>query len=149
MLAALFVLVIAAGAIAAGVGYVRTAKRMRGFETTQGTITSRDVDLIPAATSRRDPRCGKGGSWTPKFTYTYDVAGSRYTGDRLGYATRGFRRSVAEQQSAAMPDQVQVHFNPADPSEAYLQTNTATFGWALLALGVLLALGAVIALLGS
>jgi hypothetical protein len=149
VLAALLVLVIAAGAIAAGIGYVRTARRMRGFATTQGTITSRDVGLIAGAVDPRDPRFGKGGNWTPRFTYAYDVAGMRYTGDKLGYATRGFRRSVAEQQAAEMPDKVVVHFDPAEPGDAYLQTNTPTLGWWLIALGVVLALGAVVALLPS
>src|SRR3954453_8697568 len=146
MLGALFVLLIAAGAIAAGVGYVRAAHRMRGFQTTRGHIRSREVIQIAPLTRGGEGRFGKGGNHTPKFTYAYEVAGTSYTGDKLGYATRGFKESIAEQKAAAMPDEVDVHYNPADPAEAYLETNSAALGWGLIVLGVVLSLGALIAL---
>jgi hypothetical protein len=146
MLGALFVLAIAAGALAAGVGYVRAAHRMRGFQTTRGHITSREVIRMATLNRGGEGRFGRGGSHAPKFTYVYEVAGTSYTGDKLGYATQGLKQSIAEQQAADMPDEVDVHYNPATPAEAYLQTNSATLGWGLIALGVVLSLGALVAL---
>ena len=149
MLAGIFVLVIAAAAIAAGVGYIRTAKRMRGFATTRGRITGREVyDDINF--SNVEPKYGAGGGYTPKFTYTYTVDGKTFTGDKLAYTTRGYKKSIVEQKVAAMPDEVDVHYNPQDPSEAYLQLepNTRT-GWLLIALGDFLTLIALILILGS
>jgi hypothetical protein len=148
MLAALFVLVIALGALAAGVGYVRAAHRMRGFKTTKGTVIGREVVAIPPF-DRREGRWGRGGGYSPKFTYTYEVGGKGYTGEKLGYATSGLKRSIAEQEAEAMPEQVDVHYSPADPTEAYLRTNSATVGWFLTALGVVLGLGALVALVPS
>jgi hypothetical protein len=148
MLAALFVLVIAIGAIAAGVGYVRAAHRMRGFKTTRGRITSREAARV-VGFDRQEARWGSGGGYTPAFTYTYEVAGTTFTGDKLGYATEGLKKRIAEERVAAMPDEVDVYYNPADPSEAYLRTNSATFGWVLAVGGGVLALGAVIALVAA
>jgi hypothetical protein len=145
MLAAIFVLVIAAGSLAAGVGYVRAARRMRGFATTRGRITGRATEMVTAVDGR-EARWGDGGNYAPKFTYTYEVGGRTFSGDRLGYAKRGLKKSIAEQRAAAMPDEVDVHYNPADPADAYLETNTTTLGWVLVALGVVLALGDLIAL---
>ena len=148
MLAGIFVLVIAAGAIAAGVGYIRTARRMRGFATTRGRIVSREVyDDINF--SNVEARFGQGGGFTPKFTYTFEVDRKSYTGDKLGYTTRGYKKSVVEQKLAAMPDDVDVHYNPADPTEAYLETNSATGGWLLMLLGDVLALIGVVLILSS
>ena len=146
MLAALFVLVLAAGAIAAGVGYIRAAHRMRGFQTTKATITGREVVPVPAF-DRKEARYGKGGGWTPKFTYTYEVGGTTFTGDKLGYATSGLKRRIADQEAESMPEQVDVHYDPGNPSEAYLRTNSATLGWVLAVGGSIFALGALIALL--
>src|SRR3954451_5507625 len=97
-----FVLVIATGAVAGAVGYVRVAHRMRGFQTTRGHITRREVIQIATLTRGGEGRFGKGGNHTPKFTYSYEVAGTSYKGDKLGYATQGLKQSIAEQQAADM-----------------------------------------------
>ena len=141
MASALFLLVLSCGALAAGWGYVRTARRMRGFATTRGTVIARELATLTGG--YREGRWGKGGNYRPKVTYTYVVDGVTYTSDRSSYAARGFKQSVAEQQLAALPDEVDVHYDPAAPGEAYLETHSPTVGYGLVAGG---GLGGLIAL---
>ncbi len=147
MVAGIFLLLLAAGAIAAGRGYVRTGRRMRGFATTRGTVTARDVQTVPGGDTR-EGRYGQGGGYQPHVTYDYTVDGIAYTSDRWSYAGRGLKRSLAEQTAAAVPDEVDVRYDPAAPQEAYLHTHTPRLGYWLVALGVVLALIGLVALLG-
>jgi hypothetical protein len=144
--AAIAILVISFGAIAAGWGYVRTARRMRSFQTTRGRVVTRDVVAIPGGT--REGRWGKGGGYMPKVTYTYSVDGAAYTSDRSSYAMRGLKKSLAEQEVAAIPDEVEVYYDPASPQEAYLETHTPRIGKVLLAGGAFGVLVGVLALVG-
>ena len=68
---------------------------------------------------------------------------------RTSYAHRGLRRSLAEQQLAAIPDEVDVYYNPAAPEEAYLETHTPALGRYLLAGGGVGVLFGLILVLGS
>jgi hypothetical protein len=145
--AGIFLLVLAAGAIAAGQGYVRTARRMRGFATARGRVTARGIATAPGGDTR-EGRYGSGGGYQPHVTYDYAVDGVAYTSDRWSYAARGLRKELAEQTAAAVPDEVDVFYDPANPREAYLHTNTPRLGYWLVGLGVVLALVGLVALLG-
>jgi Protein of unknown function (DUF3592) len=147
VVAAIAIFVISLGAILAGRGYVRTAQRMRSFATTRGRVTSREVVTI--AGLNREGRWGQGGKYRPKVTYDYIVDGVAYTSDRTSYAHRGLRRSLAEQQLAAIPDEVDVYYDPAAPDQAYLEKHTPTLGRYLLAGGGIGVLFALILLLTS
>ena len=142
MASAIAILVLSCGAIAAGWGYVRTARRMNSFQTTRGTVLARELATLSGG--HREGRWGRGGNYRPKVTYGYAVDGVSYTSDRSSYAHRGFRRSIAEQQLAAIPDEVVVHYDPAAPGEAFLERHTPTIGYFLLAGG---AFGAICALI--
>jgi hypothetical protein len=144
--AAIFLMVLSLGAIAAGWGYVRTARRMRGFATTRGRVTARGVTALRGG--EREGRFGQGGGYQPQVTYDYSVGGVAYTSDRWSYAARGLRRALAEQTAAAVPDEVDVFYDPASPGEAYLHTHTPRMGYWLLAGGVLGLLVGLVALLG-
>jgi len=147
VVAAIALLVISLGAILAGRGYVTTARRMRSFGRTRGHVTGREVVMIAGLS--REGRWGQGGNYRPKVTYDYTVDGVAYTSDRTTYAHRGLRRSLAEQQLAAIPDEVDVYYDPAAPQEAYLQTHSPALGRYLLAGGGAGVLFALILLLGS
>ncbi|OBF12563.1 hypothetical protein A5730_03145 [Mycobacterium sp. ACS4054] len=139
-------LIISCAAIAAGWAYVRTARRMSSFATTRGTVVRREVTAVPVL-SGREGRWGKGGGYQPTVTYTYVVDGVAYTSDRWGYATQGLKRSQAEQALAAVPDEVDVHYDPSAPHVAYLHTHTSRIGYALIAggaVGVVLALASLL-----
>jgi uncharacterized protein DUF3592 len=147
VVAAIAILVISLGAILAGRGYVQTARRMRSFETTRGHVTGREVVMI--AGLDREGRWGQGGNYRPKVTYDYTVGGVAYTSDRTSYAHRGLKRSLAEQQLAAIPDDVEVYYDPASPDQAYLEKHSPALGRYLLAGGGVGFLFGLIILLGS
>jgi hypothetical protein len=71
--AAIALFVISLGAILAGQGYVKTARRMRTFRTTRGRVTGRELAAVAGGT--REGRWGKGGGYRPKVTYVFTVNG--------------------------------------------------------------------------
>jgi len=144
---AIGLLVISVGAIAAGWGHVKTAGRMRSFATTRGRVVAREVVVMGSL--EPEGRWGQGGNFRPKVTYEYTVGGVAYTSDRTSYVLRGLRRSLAERQLAAIPDEVEVHYDPAAPQEAFLETHTPRLGRILIAGGAIGALLALLIILGS
>ena len=143
MAAALFLLVLCGAFVWVGTRYVRTARRMRSYGVARGRVIDREVIVVPGTVDTREGRFGSGGGYTPKPTYTYVVGSRTYTNDRVGYAYRGLKKTVAEKNLAAIPDEVDVHYDPDNPQEAYLETNGPVLGFALIlggTLGVLVAL---------
>jgi hypothetical protein len=147
VLSAIFLCLISCGAIVAGVGYVRTARRMRDFATTRGKVIARAITTLPTG-AEREGRWGKGGGYMPKITYAYTVGSASYTNDRLGYAYRGLKKSIAEAQSAATPDEVDVHYDPANPQESYLEKHSPRIGKWLIAGGIVGVLFSLVLALG-
>jgi len=147
MASAIFIVVLSCGAIVAGRGYVRTARRMRSYATVRGRVLAKEVTALPGGA--REGRWGKGGGSMPKVTYAYTVDGVAYTADRWSYAMRGYKRSVVEQQLAALPDEVDVHYDPQAPQEAYLETHSPTLGRVLVGGGILGLLVGIIAVLAQ
>lgn len=147
MASAIALLVISCGAIAAGWGYVKTARRMRSFPTTRGTVLKRELATLSGG--YREGRWGRGGNHRAKVTYAYTVDGVGYTSDRSTYAHRGLKQSIAEQELAAIPDEVDVYYDPAAPGEAYLETHTPRLGKFLLAGGSVGVIAALIGLLAG
>jgi hypothetical protein len=43
-----------------------------------------------------------------------------HTSDKTSYAHRGLKKTLAEQKLAAIPDDVEVFYDPAEPETAYL-----------------------------
>jgi hypothetical protein len=129
--AAIALFVISLGAILAGQGYIKTARRMRSYRTTRGRVVGRELAMVA------------GDMYRPKVTYEYTVDGAGYTSDKTTYAHRGLRKALAEEQLAAIPDEVDVYYDPSSPGEAYLEKHTPGMGYWFVAggaFGVLLAL---------
>jgi Protein of unknown function (DUF3592) len=120
------IFVISVGMILAGRGYVRTAQRMTGYATTRGRVIRREV--VPTG--------GEGRNYTPKVTFVYTVTGVEHTADKLSYATHGYMKARAERELAAIPDDVEVHYDPENPDEAYLRTHTPRLGRWLIGGGI-------------
>src|SRR5262245_18965872 len=120
---------------------------MRSYATTRGRVTSREVVMMAGLS--REGKWGQGGNYRPKVTYDYTVDGVTYTSDRTSYAHRGLRHSLAEQQLAAIPDEVDVYYDPSAPKEAYLETHSPALGRYLLVGGGIGVLFALILALGS
>src|SRR4051812_25707513 len=143
---AIALIVISLGAIVAGRGYTRVARRMRSFSVTRGTVLEKKPIPLPGGDTTTG-RWGRGGGWQPYVKYAYTVAGEPYTHDKVSYALRGLKKELVEQDLAALGDEVDVHYDPANPQEAYLQTHTPTIGrWFTVGGGVGLALGVLILL---
>lgn len=143
----ILVLIISCAAFAAGCAYARMASRMSSFSVTRGNVIRREVAPVPVGAGR-DGRWGKGGAFQPKVTYTYVVDGIAYTCDRWSYAIEGLKHAAAEQVLADVPDEVDVHYDPADPQMAYLHTHRPRMGWALMAGGAAGVIGALATLFG-
>jgi hypothetical protein len=132
---AIGLLVISIGAIVAGAGYIKTANRMRSFATTRGAVLSKEVGTVPSG-DRQEGRFGKGGGAVPKVIYRYKVDGVEYTNDRWSYAWRGMKRSIIEEQLAQIPDEIDVHYDPAKPKESYLELHAPNTGTYFVAAGI-------------
>jgi hypothetical protein len=120
---------------------------MRSFQTTRGTVVKRELATVSSGTV--EGRWGKGGGYRPQVTYTYTVDGVDYSSDRMSHSHRGLKHSLAEQELAAIPDEVQVYYDLAAPQEAYLQTHGPKLGSVLVAGGAVGALAALVALLAG
>jgi hypothetical protein len=119
-------IVISLGAIVAGRGYIRIARRMRAYATTRGRVIKRE---LARTSGGNEARFGKGGNYRPHVTYTYLVDGVEHTSDRLSYAHHGLRESLALERLRAIPDEVEVFYDPADPGQAYLERHTPGVGY--------------------
>ena len=109
------------------------------WPTVPGRVVETRVDKENSTRSTHDS--GFGGSrsshYTPKVAYEYEVNGIAHRSDRLW-----FDGSVADEARAqslvapyAVGDEVTVHYNPGNPSEAVLQTGTGSTGYAMLTVG--------------
>jgi uncharacterized protein DUF3592 len=136
-------LVISIGAIVAGRGYTATARRMRAFATTRGTVLEKRATPLPGADTR-EGAFGSGGGYQPYVRYAYEVDGRAFENDKVSYALRGTKKALVEERLAAWPSQVEVHYDRADPSVAYLETHTPGIGRWFIAGG---SIGAVLGLL--
>lgn len=85
-----------------------------------------------------------------RVKYQYVVDGKPYVNEQVHLiaATGGDIRDM-QALADSLPDPVTVHYNPSDPNQAYLVTNSMTFFWILLPVGILLSLIAVVMLLGA
>ena len=120
---------------------MKTARRMRSYRTTRGHVIKRDLATV--AGDNREGRWGKGGGYRPRVTYVFSIDGVEHTSDKTTYAHRGLKQALAEQQLAAIPDEVDVYYDPTSPDQAYLEKHSPGMGYWFLAggtLGVLLAL---------
>ena len=142
----ILVIAVSGAAIVAGWNYARIARRMRAFATTTGVVTTRAV--LPAPGSNGDARWGRGGGYCPYVTYRYSVDGVEYTSDRWTYATEGVRRDAAQREVDTIGDRVDVHYDPAAPHVAYLQTSAPWLGYSLFEFGVAGVLVAMFGILG-
>jgi hypothetical protein len=109
-------------------------------------VIARGVEKLTPGS--QDGRWGRGGGHRHAITYTYAVGGVEYTSDKTSFAHRGVQRHIAEEMAAAIPDEVDVHYDPERPAEAYLEKHTPRLGYWLIAGGALGSLLALVLILG-
>lgn len=106
-----------------------TAQLAARWPTTPGTVIASRVE------SRRESRGGSSDRalviWSPLVEYVYRVGTREYHGTRIGFGpTVSAGRDLAEAIVARYPEKatVTVHYHPANPSQAALETRV-TYGW--------------------
>jgi hypothetical protein len=142
----LFVLLLGLGFVYVGYAYSALARRMRSYKSVSGRVVAREVVVIPTGDTTTGV-WGEGGGYTPQVTYRYVVGGVELESNQTARAIRGYKRAIAEKKLAQIPEQVLVWYDPSKPSEAYLERHGPAFGYAILAAGVVLVLGALVGFL--
>jgi len=121
----------------------KKAKVTETWPTASGSIVSSRLDQR-AHTDYEDGHTSTSTSYTPIVEYTYEVAGRTYQGNRvfpgagMSYDHGTAQGIVNRYQPGGM---VMVHYNPADPIQAVLETKSKGGN-------LFLILGAVFAVLG-
>lgn len=89
--------------------------RATQYSTALGTVTHSEVETSDGE---------DGPTYRPKISYTYSVAGKQYAADRYRYGqfSSGDRSAFRVVASHPAGRQVEVHYNPDDPSDAVLLT---------------------------
>ena len=123
----IFLLVLGVAAAAGGVIMLSTSLKTRGWPVVSGRITEKAVGSSTTTGASRPGRY-----FEPKVKYTYSVEGKTYTGQRIGPATAAYDEDKAKRVVSELPDTVEVHYNPRDPSDAYLEPSS--YGLAAIAL---------------
>ncbi|HEX3880202.1 MAG TPA: DUF3592 domain-containing protein [Bryobacteraceae bacterium] len=102
-------------------------KKSRNWPTVSGKIVERGIEAMQT----------DGRSFTPRVRYCYAVAGKEYAGQQLYRTGRvGSTKQPAQRLADGLPDHIPVHYNPENPSEAFLLTNPSRIFWIAAAFGV-------------
>jgi uncharacterized protein DUF3592 len=123
----IFLLVLGVAAAVGGVIMLSTSLKTRGWPVASGRIIEKTVGSSTTTGASRPGRY-----FEPKVKYTYSVEGKTYTGQRIGPATAAYDEDKAKRVVSELPDTVEVHYNPRDPSDAYLEPSS--YGLAAIAL---------------
>lgn len=115
----------------------RESAAARGWPAVEGQVISSRVAEETRYLSSGGGRMTKIRQYEPRVTYSYDVGGVSRTGSRVwwGEAQLWDSRAEAERFAAGYPlfQKMPVHYDPADPDEAYLVAQGPSIGWLLLA----------------
>lgn len=106
--------------------YSKAKKAAGEWLTVQGVVEDSQLSI-------RHARSSSGTSSTqyrPKVTYQYQVNGQSISNDSIAFGDGNMSRKKAEEKLAQYPKgaMVMVHYDPADPSKAVLETESKNFG---------------------
>jgi hypothetical protein len=127
---------IGAALFAFGIAQRNKAKAAQAWPTAPGVILASGLDQHTSYDSDR----GSSTTYAPQVQYQYDVMGSTYTGNQLAFGNASYDYRTASKRIAPYPQgaQVTVHYDPANPANAVLETK-ASGSVILLVLGVIFA----------
>jgi hypothetical protein len=122
--------------------YLKAKKAEKSWLTATGVVLNSGVNVHQSRNSKGQTT----RSYIPKVNYQYQVKDQTYNGERLGFGSGSFGESKANKKIALYPQgaQVTVHYDPADPSKAVLETKATdfvkylVFGIILTVLGIVL-----------
>ena len=129
---AVFLLVISAGALVAGITMMSASSKARGWPVATGTIVERTVGPSTTTGASRPGRY-----FEPRVTYDYVVDGKHYKGHRISLTTNAYDEGKARRVASELPDTVEVHYNPGDPGDALLQPSAIGMSIVVLIGGVI------------
>jgi hypothetical protein len=120
----LFILVFAAAGVFLIIQSIRSRKKAetsQSWPATSGQITDARVEHHTSTDSEGD----RSDHYTPKVSYTYQVLGQAYEGNKIGF---GFQQSFGSQGKAQaaltrfpVGGQATVYYDPNNPAEAVLE----------------------------
>ena len=129
---AVFVMVIGAAAVVAGISLFVASGKARGWPVVSGQIVERTVGPSTTTGASRPGRY-----FEPRVTYDYTVDGKTYHGHRITMTTNAYDEDKARRVANELPDTVEVHYNPRDPADAVLEPSSIGMSLALLIGGVI------------
>jgi hypothetical protein len=138
-LLAVSVVMIALGSIfiALTISSMQAAEEAAGWPATDGIITDSYIATHPGSEGQT--------TYSPELKYQYQVDGLSYNGDQLFVTSYWSDYSWAQSYHDRYPvgATVTVHYDPRNPSEAVIETQTNQFDYIFLIVGsVLAAIGA-------
>lgn len=123
-------------------------RRIARWPTSPGKILSMRVASSTTTSRDKDGHARSYTSFRPEVTYTYSVAGIEYEGcaiARGGVATSNRAAAAAYEERYAPGKDVDVLYDPADPTTAYLEVKLSIgaaillgFGGLLMSIGLLI-----------
>lgn len=135
---AVFMLVIGLVAIGAAFLLGKRVIAIGGWPTADATVIERGVG---------QPEGPTGGSrnarFVPKLKVAFEVDGKRYESTGRGPVQETMTAEDARAWVDAVPEHPTVHYNPDDPSEAYLEPGSLTLAIIAAIFGVLFVIGAI------
>jgi hypothetical protein len=138
-----------------GLGMLLAARRQRtqamateAWPTVGGTITASRLDR-QSRTQTRQGRRTTHTTYTPVVDYTFDVGGKLLRGSKIFPGSTmsfdlGTAQDIVNRYQAGAP--VTVHYNPADPTQAVLETSSRSANILMILGGVFLGIGVVMLL---
>lgn len=138
-------LFIGLGLIVAAILQYRKAKKVgQIWLTCPGTVQGTNLETHSSYNSNSGPPT----NYYPQVFYQYTVNGQMYTGTRIGFGRVFYDYNTAIRKLKPYPQgaAVIVHYDPADPSQAVLETK-AMGGWIFLLIGVVFMVIGILALI--
>jgi hypothetical protein len=132
MVAAIFLMVICAAAVVAGITMMSASSKARSWPVVPGKIVERSVGPSTTTGASRP-----GGYFEPRVTYSYVLGNKSYAGHRITLTTNAYDEAQARRVVDKLPEWVDVHYNPSDPSDSILEPSAITMSILLLIGGVL------------
>lgn len=120
-----------------GLGSTLKQRQSQGWPTTPGTVTYSSVDKH--SDGRRKPGRKRTPTFTPSVHYSYTVSGVKYDGYRITLIGSPTDLNSARAHAGKYPvgANIQVHYNPANPSESILEPQDQGGSLTMLGMGLL------------
>jgi len=104
------------------IALIRMDLRSQKWPTVEGKVTASRTEREATG---YDSNHHMSHAWVPEIRYAYEVGGTQFLGNGVYSSSwRGSARNVAHRYPSGKV--VTVHYNPADPSEAVLNTFTVS-----------------------